>query len=177
MSFELKQFLVSGEIGVIRCGISRENVVSTFGEAPAKQNLHDADGSIGEVRYGYGALSLFFQKGLLAGYGLCMDSDPDCEIPEFLHPVGYFPVGGKVPLVEFVDYLRKEGISFRERREEEDEWFKFFTEGDVGIGAGGPRNNVFCLLKVCLGTELWRTYKQRVSLAIPGITPPFLKTR
>jgi hypothetical protein len=156
MPLELKQFLLTGQLGPVSCGLTMKSVLAKFGEPEYSRNLYHADGSIREVRFDYEGLGLCFEKDCIAQYGLHMEEG--VGIPKFLEPVGYFPLGGNVPMHEFLDYLKNESIPFRERYQNEDNMFKVFTKGEVGVGG---RNTVLSLILPCPGTERWHSIKNR----------------
>ena len=161
MKFDLKEFLLTGKLGPIHCGFSQRDMVDHFGEPFSKRNFYNSDGSIREVRFYYDALLLAFEGEKLAQYGLWMD-DGD-ELPGFFDLVGYFPAGGEVPMERFLEYMRSEQIPFRKPKPNEFDYFKVFTEGNVGVGAS---TRVICFSVACPGTERWRVVTDRESFRI-----------
>ena len=152
MPLELEKFLLTGQIEGIWCGMSREDVLNRFGEPPQKVIFDKCHGFFKEERFFYDALTFFFQNEAVSLYGLWMEDNE--RIPTFLEPTGYFPLGGKVPMADFLNYLKAENIPFRDRQSEESDMHRTFTKGEVAIGG---YTHVLSLVVPCPGTERWRT--------------------
>ena|SRR5581483_5799344 len=167
MELRLAEFLRTGELGIIRCGAPQEELLGKFGtptssrEFIRKEFMHGAPPVI-ELRIGYDALGISFERGQVAQYGLYLDDEH--EIPKFLNPVGYFPTGGKVSVSEFLEYMRTEGIQFQPRGWNDDIMFEAFTQGGVGIAGGA--GVLFSLVRPCPGTYRWRVLRDRKSFRL-----------
>jgi hypothetical protein len=151
MPFELKEFLLTGNLGPIHCGMTERDVIKCLGEPPEKRVIEKAHGFFREVRFYYDSVTLFFQDDSISLYGLWIE---ECDIiPKFLEPSGYFPIKD-TSMDQFLEFLKAEQIPFRERKPPESSLYKIFTEG--GVAVMGWRI-VRSLVIPCPGTERWRT--------------------
>ncbi len=151
MPLELKEFLLTGNLGPIHCGMTEQEIIKFLGEPPEKRVIEKAHGFFREVRFYYDSVTLFFQDNLISLYGLWIE---ECDIiPKFLEPSGYFPIRN-TPMDQFLAWLREEQIPFRERKPPESSLYKIFTKGGVAV-MGSMK--VSSLVIPCPGTERWRT--------------------
>jgi hypothetical protein len=117
MQIEFKEFVTSGRYGPLSCNLKKEAVLQVMGQPInwhmrsgmfVKEPVEDPMASSG---WSYGYLSISFDDdGRAQGLAL-QTKEPREKIPDFC--IGYWPASAP-SVSEVQEYLRKEGIVFRE---------------------------------------------------------------
>src|SRR4051812_867344 len=110
IKIELKDYLLTGELGPLKWGVTKGDVISVLGtggniDPPQEHRKRRPQFS----SWKYGPLELHFERDTLIqiNFGFYIDE----SLPEQLSTDGYFP-NPETTVDEFLNYLRSEGIAY-----------------------------------------------------------------